>query len=544
MRHRLAALLALLPAGALAGCTGADIWNGIGPQQVGQVKAGVAILGTLLLGLHVLAGRRPAGLGRFARAWDVGLLVLGIVAAACWWNLFRFNYPMFGHPSETFHYYIGSKYFPELGYTRLYQCTALADAAAGRHDEVAARRLRDLETNTLVPAATALADPGACKDHFSPERWRSFLRDVGWFRSRVPARRWHQSQVDHGYNGTPAWGFFGRLLASTGPASDAQILALRLVDPIALVTMWTLVGVTFGWRTLCVALLYWGTNYPAQYGWVGGSYLRQIEIVALLVGLCFLRRRRETTAGFLLVLGALTRVYPVLVWAGPALAAAAASVSARALRVTLSQRRLALGAVLGLAVLLPLSALGTGDAGSWLAFAANSRVLLDTPLRNDMGLRTALSYDADNRARDAVDRSLDDPFAPWKQRRAAAFEARRPLFLALVAGYLVLLGLAVRGQPDWVAVILGAGLVPIATELTCYYSALLVVFALLWERHPSVGVALCALSAAGWGFVEGFHFFDEVFTWLSVATVAFVAFATARVWLGGAASPTTSPGGG
>ncbi len=536
------ALLVLVPAG-YAGVTGLPegLWERIGPQQVGQVKATVAVLGTLLLAVRIAAGRRPGGLGRLARAWDVGLLTLGLLAAACWWNLFRFNYPMFGHPSETYHYYIGSKYYPELGYTRLYQCTALADAAAGRRDEVAARKLRDLETNALIPAATALADPGACKDHFTTARWRSFLRDVAWFRARLPERRWHQSQTDHGYNGTPAWGFFGRLLASTGPASDGQILALRLVDPIALLAMWVAVGLSFGWRTLCVALLYWGTNYPAQYGWVGGSYLRQIEIVALLVALCCLRRRREASAGFLLVLAALARIYPALLWAGPGLGAAAASITARAVRITRSQRRLALGALLGLGVLLPLAAVGTGSAGSWLEFADNSRVLLDTPLRNDMGLRTVLSYDPDNRARDVVDRRLPDPYAPWKERREAAFAERRALFVLLVAGYLVLLALAARGQPDWVAVVLGAGLVPIATELTCYYSALLVVFALLWERHPSVGLGLCALSAAGWGLVEAFHFFDEVFTGICLATVAFIVFATVLVARGATGAGQEGP---
>ncbi len=536
MRWLPVALLVIVP----VGCSGLA-WERIGPEEVGRVKATLAVAGTVLLALRLVASRRPGGLGRFSGAWDAGLVLLALVAAASWWNLFRFNYPMFGHPSETYHYYVGSKYFPELGYTRLYRCTALADAAAGRRSEVAARLLRDLETNTLIDGSIALADPAACKEHFSKERWQAFLRDVGWFRSRVSERRWHQSQTDHGYNGTPAWGFFGRLLASSGPATDAQVLALRLVDPILLLAAWAFVGLTFGWRTLCVALLYWGTNYPAQYGWVGGSYLRQIEIVAVLAALCCLRRRQELSAGFLLVLGALTRIYPALLWAGPALAAVASSLASRSLEVTGSQRRLVVGALLGLSVLLPLSAVGTGGPGSWLAFAENSRVLLDTPLRNDLGLRTVLSYHPDNRARDVVDRRLSDPYEPWKQRREAAFAARRPLFVALVAGYLVLLALAVRGQPDWVAVVLAAGLVPIATELTCYYSAVLVVFALLWERQPAVGLALVALSALGWGLVEGFHFFDEIFTWLSLATVAFVVFATACVWRG-AERPSPAPG--
>ena len=73
-------------------------------------------------------------------------------------------------------------------------------------------------------------------------------------------------------------------------------------------------------------------------------------------------------------------------------------------------------------------------------------------------------------------------------------------------------------------------LVPIATELTGYYSSLLVVFALLWERAPPVAAGLVALSASGWLVVERFHFFDPIFTWLSLATVLYAVFAT--VWIG------------
>ena len=54
-------------------------------------------------------------------------------------------------------------------------------------------------------------------------------------------------------------------------------------------------------------------------------------------------------------------------------------------------------------------------------------------------------------------------------------------------------------QPEWVAAVLGVGLVPVATELTSYYYAMLLVFAFLWPRRPEIGVALCTLSAVTLG---------------------------------------------
>jgi hypothetical protein len=502
----------------------------IGPEEVSTAKALLAAAGTLLLGLRLLVPRWESVAPRRRRLWDAGLLLLAALATAGWWNFFQFNYPMFGHPSETYHYYVGSKYFRELGYTRLYRCTALADAESGHRAQVERRLLRNLETNTLEPAVAALAEPDACKRHFTPERWTRFRRDVAWFRGRLPPRRWLSTQTDHGYNGTPVWGLFGSLLARTGPASDAQILALRLLDPLLLALTGASIAASFGWRVLAVAALYWGTNYPAQYGWVGGSYLRQLELAAALIGICLVHRRRPVAGGFLLSMAALVRVYPALLLIGPALQLGWEWVRRRRPVLGGELRGLALGGVLGAATLLPLAAATSGGFGAWGAFAENSRVLLGTPLRNHMGLRPLLAWHPTETARELVDSSLPDPYEPWKQARRLRFESRRPLFVALVAGYLALLAVSVRGRPAWVALVLGAGLVPVAAELTCYYSAILVAFALLWNRAPPIGFALCGLSALGWLLVDRLLYFDEIFPWIGLASALLAAFAAAWVW--------------
>ncbi len=496
----------------------------LGPEEVGAVKAATAAAGALLLGVGALRSARGGPPGR---VFDGLLAGLGLLAAACWWNLGRFHYPMFGHPSETYHYYVGAKYFPELDYTGLYRCTALADAESGRRAEVEARYARDLGTNRIVPAAELLRDPALCKARFSAERWRSFRRDLRFFRERLPVERWQRTQVDHGYNATPAWGLVGGLLARTGPASERRILWLRLLDPGLLAGTGLAIARAFGWRTLCVALLYWGTSYPAHYGWVGGSYLRQLELAALLVGICCLRRGRPATAGALLAVASLVRVFPAVALAGVALRAVWEAVSARRLTLSPAHRRFALAALATVALLVPLSGVGAGGLGAWPAFLENSRVLLGTPLRNHVGLRTLLAYDPSTSARILADPSLDDPYARWKEARRRTFEARRPLFAACLAGFLILLAAAVRRAEDWSASVLALGLVPIAFELTCYYWALLAAYALLWERQPWVGAALCALSASGWWIADRWFFYDELFPWISLATLGFVAFATA-----------------
>ena len=496
------------------------------PRRVGDLKAGIALAGAALLAWGA-AVRPERDSRRQQRLRDGLLLSLGATAALGWWNFGAFHHPGFGHPSDTFHYYLGSKYFPELGYQRLYRCVAVADVAAGRGDEVAARYLRDLESNQLVPAADAVRHPEACTAHFAPERWAAFAHDTAWFRDRLSPRRWQAIQTDHGYNATPVWTALGGALANRSPASDRSVWALRALDPLLLAAMWLAVALAFGWRAACVAALYWGTNYPAQYGWTGGSFLRQDWLVATLVALCALRRGRPAAAGALLGLAIMLRVFPVFVAAALALKALTGMIRSRRFRLVPEHRRLLAGALASGGALFALSLASGGGSAAWNDFVADTRAHQATPLRNYMGLPSVIAFDPATTSARTFDRSKDDPYSAWKQARLATASERRWLFLALLGGYLALLARVAAHAEDWVVGVLGLGLVLVASELTCYYSAGLLAFGLLWTLRPSIGAGLCGLSALGWWIANSGREWDEVFAAISLASVVFVVAATA-----------------
>ncbi len=498
-------------------------------HRVSQWKQGIALAGFALLawGAAVRTAREP----RWRRRLRDGLLLgLGLAATLGWWNFLAFNHPGFGHPSETYHYYIGSKYFPELGYQRLYLCTAVADVEAGLRSQVEGRYLRDLASNELTTTAGAIAHPESCTAHFSPARWAAFQRDIAWFRNHVVPRRWQTLQVDHGYNATPLWTALGGWLANRVPATDTGILALRLIDPLLLAGMWAAVALAFGWRTACVAALFWGTNYPAQYGWTGGGFLRQGWLVASVIALCALRRGRPATAGALLALAIGLRIFPVFIAAAFGVKALATMFQTRRLALSPDHRRLLAGALAAGGVLFTFSLLAGGGTQAWGEFISDSRAHLATPLRNYVGLATLVAFDPATRSARTVERTQDDPYTAWKLARRNTASERRWIFLALLGGYLALLAhLAVR-EEDWVVGVLGVGLITLAVELTCYYSAGLLVFGLLWPRRPTIGVALCALSAAGWWMASATREADEIFTAISLASVLFIVGATALMW--------------
>jgi len=491
--------------------------------RVGQLKAGIAIAGAALLAWG--AALRPEQASR-RRLRDALLLGLGLVAALGWWNFSAFYHPGFWHASDTYHYYIGSKYFPELGYQRLYLCTAVADVEAGLRGQVEGRYLRDLESNELTTSAAAIEHPETCTAHFSPERWRAFLRDITWFRNRVSPRRWQEMQTDHGYNATPVWTALGGWLANHVPATYHGILALRLIDPLLLAVMWGAVTLAFGWRAACVAALYWGTNYPAQYGWTGGSFLRQGWLVGTVTALCALRRGQPATAGALLAVAIALRIFPIFVAAALGVKAVVAMFRTRRLQLSPDHRRMLAGALVAGGALFAFSLVLGGGARAWGECIADNRAHLATPLRNYVGLATVVSYDPATRSALIIDRAQDDPYAAWKNARRSAAAERRWIFLALLGGYLALLARVAAHEEDWVVGALGIGLVTMAAELTCYYSAGLLAFGLLWPRRPSIGIALCGLSAAGWWIVGSGRGYDEIFTGISLASVLFILWAT------------------
>jgi hypothetical protein len=274
---------------------------------------------------YSLAVRKRAG--DFQPLRDRLLVAIGVAAGLGYANFGHLHFPSFIHTWDTYHYYIGAKYFPEVGYERMYECAIVADAEDFSSDKLARMRARRVITNLRSNVMervdeTVLRRPDECTRHFSPARWLAFKKDVAFFRARVSEERWEEIHHDHGYNASPVWTLLGHVIANTGAASLARVTAVDLVDPLYLTLMAAMIWWAFGPRVFAVAMLMLGGNWASRFFfWTGGSLLRHDWLFYTVAVVCLLRRGKPFMAGAALAYASLLRLFPGLLVVGPVLAA-------------------------------------------------------------------------------------------------------------------------------------------------------------------------------------------------------------------------------
>jgi hypothetical protein len=519
-----------------------DYWDNDASARWQLIFAGLGIL--FLWWERKLSDAGRAAAKKRLRAALVG--VMGVLAFLTYFNFGFFHFPNFIHGWDTFHYYIGSKYFKELSYERLYECVAIADSEEpGLRRRVELRKMTNLRTNLVETSADILAHPERCKQHFTAARWESLKHDLRYFRTLENARRWDDAQTDHGYNGTPAWNIAGTILSNLAPASRTQVLILDGIDCVLILLLSIMIWWAFGWRTLTVALIAFSTNFPSRWYWTGGSLLRWDWLFWMTAAVCLLKKERFFYAGMCLAYSTLLRIFPVFLFVAPLIAAVYHYVKHRELEKRFL--RFFAGTAVAVAILVPVSVVTAGGPQAYPAFIRNTIKHSETPLTNYMGLRTVVNYRPSEVGRLMRNDQLVDPWSRWKDARLKSFHEARPLYVGIIICYLVLIGLAVRGVDPWVATALSATLIAFCVELTCYYYAFIIVVALLYAKHEVAGRWLLAVTAftqfIGWAPIQGMPDWlgkilpgswrnaaalknfgmptglDEQYTWMALATL-------------------------
>jgi hypothetical protein len=379
------------------------------------------------------------------------------------------------------HYYLGSKYFPELGYQSLY--TAMLRAEAERYDDhFRSLEARDLETNALVDIRALLAHSDAVKARFSAERWAAFQDDMAFFRDGM-TEQWGEVLRDHGFNPPPLWPLLGGALANLVPAgSHAGILALTLLDPLLVVGMFASIAWAFGAEAMLLASIYFCTIHGASFGWTGGGFLRYVWLASLVGCVCCLERNRHVAAGGLLGLAAMLRIFPAWFAVPIALHALKGAVTRRP--VSAPHIRFLVALAVACAALFAATLTLPAGLHHWQDFRQNMQRHLDNDAYNSIGLNEILSYTGPSKASNA------EEFARELDWRRTTYRAQIAVVLLLVAAILVRRS---RWPGDGSATLLAIPLLFCTLSLAAYYYAFLILLVL---PHAQSAWRIATLFAA------------------------------------------------
>ncbi len=400
------------------------------------------------------------------------------------------------HFHEFFHYYMGSKYFRELGYLSLYDCATLADAEIAAADHVAprisgyVRNLEDVLVDKTYPAAL-----NHCRDevrpHISDARWASFEHDIRELQRLVPDDWWNSVVYDAGFNPPPSWVVTSGSVANLVPIRAGRIPTYLLstsIDLVLLLACFVALRSAFGAMTAVLATIYFGSSFVASYGWTGGAFLRYTWVAAVVFSLAAMKRERWALAGALLGYAICDRLFPVGFAIGAFLPLAYRGMRSPAHRE--AAMRFAAGCAGVIAALVVVSSAVFGFS-AWSVFFARILRHGDVYYVMHIGLKKVLDF------RDWVPKQNFNGhdglarFHDWNLRLRATWASMRPIAvpLQLLAGVGAVLA-SIRARPYEAALLFGVVFMFFFNLPANYYYVILALVPALLLRRAATATSV------------------------------------------------------
>ena len=299
----------------LAGYLGIDHNIVLGGQAVATGKG-------ILIGIALAVWIVAYLVERFTRVHRplfTALLVGLAIAGFTFENSYRLHGSVTGkyrQPWNTYHYYMGSKYFPELGYTDLYSAHLARDdqwiaerpeRMKGKRDFSRVRKSRNMHTYKLESRKSLVEayDNSA----FTEARWDEFGRDLRAIRPWYKGKKWASVMMDLGYNPAPPWTIFGTSVANAIPVKSKWFWLITNSDGLGHLLAFIAMIWAFGLRRTAIAVL-WVTAMPFNERYFIGAFARYDWLSMTLVALALYHKGWGRSAGVALSWAAMTRVFP------------------------------------------------------------------------------------------------------------------------------------------------------------------------------------------------------------------------------------------
>jgi len=395
------------------------------------------------------------------------------------------------HWGEFYHYYLNTKYFPELGYTGLYDATVIADHEDDPDTWQPDLPVRSLRTYENITRGDVLDRADEIRSAFTEARWQAFSRDVADFRAGAgPEWQTGHYQQDHGYNGSPLVTLLLGALARQPFCDTATFVRAAAWFDLALVLI-AAVAMAFlvGAEPAALFLFLWAANPFNDFATIGGAYLRYLHLFPLLALAIGYVRGRYALAGASLALAIGLRIFPLYLALGVAAQDLLGPGRGERLR-----RHVRFYAALALALVLIAGATSLQASpdgrNPWRPYLEKLDLHAQRLSYNVISLQYLFFYGSDHNATAIIQSWQDGRNLNWITEANRAFAAHRAAWLGTLA--LVLAGLAYYLRRTAAADGLFAGLALVFTlqHLSHYDYCVLVIVPFLFPGCREVLLAL------------------------------------------------------
>jgi hypothetical protein len=448
------------------------------------------LLSVATLLLLYLRYRKRAASGDSATPYSLRAKALvGLAVVLSFAAFHSFGKPQGGtfvHHGEMFHYYLGSKYFNELGYYELYNAVIAADAE--QDSALAALPFyTDLATYQNAPRVAALAQAERVKGRFSETRWNAFKHDVSYFKELTGLPRTPKLVfflMDHGYNASPVSTSLLSALTNIVPVTQLPLLAS--LDVLLVAAMVAVVFGTFGLEMGALFSVYFFANVLNDPGYVSGGLLRYDWLFCCVLAVCLLEKKRHASSAFFLAVAAMTRLFPLVMFYGMLLAIFSQFKLARSVEKSSLRFVLTAGATALALFLLPALSFGSVFA-PWQEFSAKTALHDRGVYVNHLGLRGMVLFEPSHLSLDKFvetfnDGQTNDIVRHWQDIKESEFHEKRPVIV--FCSLLALVGLTAilwkRGEREIEGLLWPLMLVYVVSYPSHYYYAFLCLFILLF----------------------------------------------------------------
>jgi hypothetical protein len=276
----------------------------------------------LLLAVFIVPWVQQWKRAQLGKGKAILISVLFLVSFSAYFNFGS----LFGDKKGFIHYYdcsayfLGSKYFSELGQHDLF--VAFLAATREGPNPPTIKVIRDLRTREPIAVDQVQEEVKNIHQKFTPERWEEFKRDSIFFQNHFGSNLEDFLQ-DHGYNPSPVWTLVGKTLTNAlskaGLDTERALNILTKIDLILLSGIFILIYYAFGLPALIYSFVFWCANPLDIFNYLSGAFFRESWLFGMVACVCFYKMQRYVLSGVCIAYAMLERLFPGALIVFPAL---------------------------------------------------------------------------------------------------------------------------------------------------------------------------------------------------------------------------------